>query len=207
LNLKDKDVLEIGLGPGGNLSVILGKGAKKVTGVDISSHMVDLAKKNLEGTGAEIVKINGKELPFEDNTFNVVFTSTVLQHNTNEVVLKALVKEITRVSNDEVLLFERIESRIKGHESNLGRPISYYQKLMEEEGFELKMIKSLPIQASYYTCGVIRKVFNPKSRKEGEVLSKLSIFLERLLLPITSLLDNVIPSHRDVTLLQFRKRK
>jgi SAM-dependent methyltransferase len=206
LDFKNKTVLEIGSGPGGNLAVIQTRGARKVFGVDISSQMVALAKENLEGTGAEIIKINGKELPFEDRTFDVVFTSTVLQHNTNETALRELAKEIARVSAKEVLLFERVESKIKGHESNLGRPVSYYSNLMIEEGFELKKVQSLPIQASYYTCGVIRKVFNSSSRKEGEALSRFSIFLQKALLPLTRILDQIIPSHRDVTLLQFVRK-
>jgi len=205
VDISGRSVLEIGSGPGGNLDYISNKGCRKITGVDISSNMVALASELLKDKGVEIVKINGRDLPFPDNTFDTVFTSTVLQHNTNEENLKALMAEICRVSGDEVLLFERIEKRIKGHESNLGRPISYYAAIMKQGGFELAEKKPMPIQASYYVCGTIRKLFNPRSRKEGEPLTPFSIALQKITLPVTKLLDEMIPSHRDVIMLRFKK--
>ena len=205
LDFSNKNVLEIGSGPGGNLEAIFNKGCKSITGVDISSQMIALAKQNLKGKPIDIHKINGKELPFEDNRFDIVFTSTVLQHNPNELILKALVKEICRVSSSEVFLFERIESTIKGHESNLGRPVEYYAALMKAHGFSLVEKRPLPIQVSYYTCGFIRKVFNAADRKEGQPLNKFSILLQNLTLPITKILDSIIKSERDVVFLRFVK--
>jgi ubiquinone/menaquinone biosynthesis C-methylase UbiE len=205
IDFTNKTVLEIGSGPGGNLDFIYRKGCRKITGADVSSQMIALAKQLLSKKDIDIVKINGRDLPFDNNQFDLVFTSTVLQHNTDETQLKKLIKEIARVSKKEVLLFERIENTIRGHGTNLGRPVSYYRELLEQEGFMLKETKPLPIQASYYCCGIIRKVFNPKGRKEGEPLTKISIALEKITLPLTSILDKLIPSKRDVILLRFEK--
>jgi SAM-dependent methyltransferase len=206
INFHDKVVLEIGSGPGGNLDFIYNKGCKKITGVDISQQMVSLSKELLSGKNIDVIKINGKDLPFPDRTFDVVFTSTVLQHNTNENLLHELIKEICRVSKVEVLLFERIENKIKGHETNLGRPISYYEKMLNADGFKLTGKSSLPIQASYFVCGAIRKVFNRRDRNEGEPLSRISVILQKFTLLITSMVDKIIPSKRDVMLLKFNKR-
>jgi ubiquinone/menaquinone biosynthesis C-methylase UbiE len=206
IDFSGKTVLEIGSGPGGNLEFIYNKGCSSITGVDISGQMVNLAKKNTAAKNIEVLKINGSELPFRDHHFDLVFTSTVLQHNTNEENLFQIVAEICRVSANEVILFERIEQSIKGHASNLGRPVAYYEKLMSENGFVLVKKKSLPIQASFFVCGIIRKLFNKSSRKEGAPLSSLSIFLEKITLPVTSVLDRFIPSHRDVLSLQFRRK-
>ena len=205
IDFSNKTVLEIGSGPGGNLDFIYNRGTKKITGVDISQQMVALSEFLLAGKDIDVLKINGKDLPFGDKNFDIVFTSTVLQHNTNENELQQLIKEICRVSKDEVLLFERIESTIKGHESNLGRPISYYEKILKAQGFTLTYKHSLPIQASYFVCGAIRKLFNRRDRKESEPLTILSIALEKLTLPLTSILDEVVPSNRDVMLLKFKR--
>ncbi len=205
INFTDREVLEIGSGPGGNLDYIRSKGCRRLCGADISSQMVSLAQELLKGKGVEIFKTNGTELPFEAGAFDTVFTSTVLQHNTNEDNLIRLINEICRVTRDEVLLFERIESRIKGHESCLGRPIPYYAKLMGSNGLKLVQTKPMPLQASYYVCGAIRKLLNPRTRMEGEPLTPFSIALERILLPITSILDLAIPSRRDVMLLRFKR--
>lgn len=205
LNFNQKSVLEFGSGPGGNLAHLLSKGCKSITGVDISSQMIALSKQILDKNNTQLIKIENSNLPFKNDSFDIVFTSTVLQHNTHEDELKKIVHEICRVSRNEVFLFERIENKIKGHESNLGRPIKYYANLMGENNFKLKHTQALKIKASYYVCGFIRKVFNSKSRKEGEHLSKLSIFLEKMVLPLTIIIDKIIPNKRDVTLLRFEK--
>jgi SAM-dependent methyltransferase len=205
IDFTGKTVLEIGSGPGGNLNYIFNKGCRKVTGVDISKEMVSLSKELLNGRDIEILKMDGKTLPFPAESFDIVFTSSVLQHNTNEEMLHQLLKEICRVAKKDILLFERIENRILGHESNLGRPVSYYESILERNHFKLLGTQPLLIQASYFVCGVIRKVFNRRHRNEGEPLSRFSIALEKLTLPVTSLLDRVVPSNRDVMLLKFTR--
>jgi len=206
IDFRNKLVLEVGSGPGGNLNFIYNKGVKGITGADISNKMIVLSKSLLQGKNIQIVKINGTELPFDSASFDLVFTSTVLQHNTDEQVLKKLVAEICRVSKNEVILFERIEQKITGHESNLGRPISYYSDLLKKNSFKLVETVFLPIQASYFICGIIRKVFNPKDHFEGQPLTKLSTVLENICLPVTSMLDTVIPSKRDVAMLKFQRQ-
>lgn len=205
LDFYNKTVLEVGSGPGGNLAFIYEKGCKKVTGVDISQQMISLSKQLLHGKDIDVLKTNGKELPFADKSFDLVFTSTVLQHNTDEGVLHQLTKEICRVSKHEVLLFERIEREVKGHKTNLGRPISYYENILNANHFKLTQTSSLPIQTSYVVCGAIRKLFNPRNRKEGEPLTRLSVALEKITLPVTSILDRMVPSNRDVMLLKFKR--
>lgn len=202
----NKTVLEVGCGPGGNLEFLSNRQCKKIIGVDVSNQMISLCKTFLKGKNIDVFKINRKDLPFRDASFDTVFTSTVLQHITDEEMLINLCREISRVSRDEVLLFERVENKVKGHETNVGRPIGYYRNLMHLNGFALADVKSLPIQASYVVCGIIRKLFNSSKRKEGEPLTSFSITMEKIALPFTSLLDEVIPSKRDVTFLKFKKR-
>jgi ubiquinone/menaquinone biosynthesis C-methylase UbiE len=205
IDFSGKTVLEIGSGPGGNLDFILTKSCKKITGVDISQKMIALSQKLLHEKEVEIIKINGKDLPFPDQSFDVVFTSTVLQHNTNEPLLHQLIAEICRVSRDEVLLCERIESKIKGHESNLGRPIKYYDDILKTHHFSRIEKRSMPIQASYFMCGIIRKIFNRRFRKEGEKHARIVVALQNLFLPVTALIDKLLPLERDVMLLRFKR--
>jgi ubiquinone/menaquinone biosynthesis C-methylase UbiE len=205
IDFHDKKVLEVGSGPGGNLDFLTTKGCKKIVGVDVSKKMVELSNRLLADKQVSIQKIDGYSLPFGDHSFDLVFTSTVLQHNTHEFQLKQLVKDICRVSNSEVVIFERIEKRLKGHETNLGRPVHYYEKLFAENHFKLIKTQYLPIQASYMICGAIRKIFNRKNRREGEPINALSSRLEAIALPITKLFDQILPSQRDLAMLVFKK--
>ena len=205
VEFKNKSVLEIGHGPGGNLIEVYKKNPKWLAGVDISERMVKLAKNKIP-EGIQVQKINGTALPFTNEQFDIVFTATVLQHNTDESMLKDLMKEMARVSKGEVILFERIEDRIKGDELCLGRPVNYYAKIMEEHGFRLDSTKFINIRTSYYVSGAIRKGLNPTNRKEGEPLNKPSAFLQKITLAITSKLDKLITSKKDIGRLRFVKK-
>jgi ubiquinone/menaquinone biosynthesis C-methylase UbiE len=207
VDFENKKVLEVGSGPGGNLLFLAKKNCQKLVGVDISDKMLDLSKTVLQNENIELYKIDGVHIPFEDSHFDIVFTSTVLQHNTDESQLKKLVSEIARVSHSDVILFERIEKKISGHSSNLGRPVKHYTNLWKEHHFSLVKTEFLPIQVSHFICGAVRKLFNRTRRREGEPLSKASLFLEKLVLPITSALDQVVPSKRDVAMLYFKRDK
>jgi ubiquinone/menaquinone biosynthesis C-methylase UbiE len=200
----DKKVLEIGCGPGGNLLEVYKHHPSRLVGVDISRQMIDLARKKVP-EDVEIRKINGTELPFDKDEFDIVFTATVLQHNTDESMLKAIMNEICRVSGDRVYLFERIEPQIKGDELCYGRPVSYYSDIMEDQGFTLHSKTFINIRASYYVSGMIRKGLNPSDRQEGEPLNTTSTLLQKLSLPITRQLDKVFTSSKDVARLEYVK--
>jgi ubiquinone/menaquinone biosynthesis C-methylase UbiE len=202
VDFAQKSVLEIGSGPGGNLIEVAKKQPKRLVGADISAQMIDLAR-NKVPKNVELIKVNGLELPFEDKTFDIVFTATVLQHNTDETMLKALMKEISRVSRKQVFLFERIENEIIGDELCYGRPISYYSSVMQSEGFKLATESFINIRTSYYVSGAIRKGLNAKSRQEGEPLNGISVALQNLTLPFTKQLDKIFTSHKDIAKMEF----
>lgn len=202
---KGKTVLEIGSGPGGNLIEIHKHEPKRLADADISAEMITLAKSNTP-PGIEFFRTNGMDLPFRDKEFDVCFTATVLQHNTDEAMLSRLIGEICRVCNEDVYIFERVEKSIKGDELCYGRPVQYYAELFNTHGFELSSTSFINIQISYLVCGAIRKIFNPSGRKEGEPLTGISVLLQKISLPVTSFLDKIFRSDRDLCRIHFRRR-
>ncbi len=205
LDLEGKAVLELGCGPGGNLLELLKLKPASLTGADISSDMLELAKENTSGNKVELVKVDGKELPFADDTFDLVMTATVLQHNTDDAMFRRTLREICRVSKKQVVLFERVEDSIKGDDLCMGRPVDYFGGICAERDFKLKDVTYVNIQASYLMAGAIRKGLNPSNRKEGEPLSKLSLGLQNGLLPLTKALDKVFTTNRDLARMIFEK--
>ena len=206
VNFSGQSVMELGSGPGGNLLEVWKQSPSRLAGVDISEQMLELAK-NKVPKGVELHKTNGTQIPFEGEEFDIVFTATVLQHNTDEEMLKKIMAEVARVSGKKVFLFERIEKKIKGDELCYGRPVSYYSKIMESHGFRLISKEFINIKVSYYVCGAIRKLLNPASRKEGEPLNRPSVFLQNIALPVTSLLDRVFRSPTNIARLEFERIK
>ncbi len=203
--VKGKKVLEIGSGPGGNLLEMINDQPAELTGTDISEAMVELATKRVNEHAARIIKINGENLPFENNSFDIAFTATVLQHITDDKKAAALIKEMCRATTGDIYIYERIERKRKENFSNTGRTVNEYAVHFNNGGFILQDKKFLPLQASYFVCGAIRKLFNKRNRKEGERLSRVSVLLQRVTLPVTKLLDKILKPKRGLAMLHFKK--
>jgi len=205
VDFSNKNVMELGSGPGGNLKELCKTDAKSLTGVDISSDMIALATKNLAGTRAKLVKTDGKTIPFDDKHFDLAITATVLQHNTDEAMLFNVIKEVCRVTKDKVVIFERIDDPIAGDELCLGRPVKYYEDIFAKHGFKLVETEFINIHVSWMLSGAIRRGLNAKERQEGEKLTPFSLGLQKTLLPITKVFDKVIPAKRDLAKLAFER--
>jgi SAM-dependent methyltransferase len=204
VDFKGRIVLEVGSGPGGNLLEVYKHQPAQLNGADISATMVELAKEKVPSE-VRITKVDGKKLPFDDQSMDLVFTATVLQHNTDDAMLRQVIGEICRVSKHQVVLFERIEDQIMGDDLCLGRPVSYYADILKAHGFALKSADYINIRASYYFSGAVRKLLNPKQRQEGEPLNGVSVLLQNLSLPVTKVLDKIFTSRKDVAKLVFER--
>lgn len=202
----NKKVLELGPGPGGNLQEVLRQKPAELHGADISQRMIDLASQHLTDPRVRLTKIDGRRLPFPDRYFDIVFTATVLQHNTDEAMLQQVLSEICRVSGDQVILFEMVAPTITGDELCMSRPPAYYAALCAPHGFELQEVRHINIYLSYLMAGFTRKVLNSRRRREGEPLTPVSLAVQRLALPLTQLLDRAFPVKRDVAKLVFRRK-
>lgn len=85
----DRDVLELGCGTGLILKEIAPI-ARRAVGIDISPGMLEKAR----GRGLEVVEGSATDLPFEDGSFDTVYSFKVLAHV--EDIQKAM-REVARV--------------------------------------------------------------------------------------------------------------
>lgn len=82
IDLKDKRVLEIGLGQGADAEQLALRGAI-YSGVDLTEESVKRVKMRFEIKGLSFDRIehgSALSLPFEDNSFDIVFSHGVLHH-------------------------------------------------------------------------------------------------------------------------------
>jgi ubiquinone/menaquinone biosynthesis C-methylase UbiE len=105
-------LLDIGTGPGWLLAAIQGSlPGLQLVGVDISPAMVDVAMENMRKAGYETavcLKIAGAdELPFPDNTFDVVVSTGSLHHWKDPI---AALNEVYRVlkTNGYALIYDLV---------------------------------------------------------------------------------------------------
>lgn len=90
-NLNGKKLLDIGCGPGIHMKEYISRGAEGF-GIDISSKMIELAKKHCPDADFKIGSIY--DLEFDESYFDILTASFVLDHVTD---LEKAVKELKRV--------------------------------------------------------------------------------------------------------------
>ncbi len=78
-NKQDLKVLDIGTGTG-FLAIIMAELGHDVTGVDVSEGMMSYAKQHAADRNVAVafIKTQGEEMPFEDNTFDVIVNCRLL---------------------------------------------------------------------------------------------------------------------------------
>lgn len=99
VELSNKAVLEIGCGIGGPAIVIAGElGARNVVGIDIEPQLIERGGRNVAAAGLQdridLQLVEPGPLPFEEATFDVVFSKDAIVHIPDK---PALFSEIFRV--------------------------------------------------------------------------------------------------------------
>lgn len=205
MSVKGQSVLEVGCGPGGNLSELVKNNPSRLVGCDISPDMIDLASSRSIGLPIELLVVDGTSLPFKDAEFDVTFTVTVLQHNQDEM-LNVLVPEICRVTKTWIFLFESTSQQKRPSYSFVGRPVLEYATLCTDNGFEFQEVEFLNLPVSERVCSILMGRLNWRGRKEGEPVTTLSVLLQRMVLPMTKILDGAVKHNEGLTKMVFGRR-
>ena len=95
-SLKDKKVLEIGVGNGSHAQ-LLATYSGDFTGIDLTDYGVNSTQKRMDAFSldkAKILQMNAEDLQFEDNSFDFVWSWGVIHHSANP---RQILKEINRV--------------------------------------------------------------------------------------------------------------
>lgn len=103
---KQLKVLEYGCGPGRNI-VKYRKSFKRVDGVDISEVLIEKAKQytQAEKINSSLKTCDGKSIPFDDSSYDSVFSVICLQHIASFEIRDSILREIYRVLKDDGKLF------------------------------------------------------------------------------------------------------
>ena len=136
--LKPSSVLEVGCGYGKQLKNIRRRLDCKLCGIDFSITQLTKAKELLsQDKNVNFYLANGSKLPFEDNSYELVFTSAVILHNKPEVA-DAIRKELIRVSKKWIVHNEDINI-------NYSRFGYDNRKIYEEMGYKIVKCEKIPV--------------------------------------------------------------
>ncbi len=109
--LDELAALEIGCGPG-RLMLPLSREFGRIAGVDVSSEMVDLAKRNLaDAPNASVSRSSGSDLrDFDDASVDFVYSYAVFQHIPSREVVLSYLREAVRALKPGGVLKAQVSS-------------------------------------------------------------------------------------------------
>lgn len=117
-SLKDKVVLDIGCGAGNFAAYCVEQGARQVTGIDISSNMISLAKKRHVYENLRFEQIAFEDMTVQNETVDFISSSLAFHYMSD---FQLVIKKISAtLSEDGILLFSTehpIETANKGKEN------------------------------------------------------------------------------------------
>jgi ubiquinone/menaquinone biosynthesis C-methylase UbiE len=100
---RGRSVLEVGCGAAVDLARFA-KGGARVTGVDLAASAIDLARANFAQQGLEgaFDVADGEQLPFPDNSFDLVYAHGVVQYTANPQKLVAECRRVLKPGGEAV---------------------------------------------------------------------------------------------------------
>jgi ubiquinone/menaquinone biosynthesis C-methylase UbiE len=164
---KNISVLDVGAGTG-NLALKFLSSDSKVTAADVSVNSLELLKQlSNNNQNLKTITLTDNKLPFEDNSFDVVATYSVLHHIPNYLLT---VQEMLRVTKKGGLIYIDHE-----HNETKWFPTKdlneYYSINKKGKFYYLKVLYKT---RELFTFGFIKEMFirtflNKKYEKEGDV--------------------------------------
>jgi ubiquinone/menaquinone biosynthesis C-methylase UbiE len=157
-SLRDKDVLEIGVGSGSHAQ-LLAHYSKSFTGIDITDYAVNSTSKRMKlfGYNAEIIRMDAEQMIFDDNNFDFIWSWGVIHHSSNTNKILAEMSRVLRPGGKAIVMVY--------HRSYF----SYYIVKGLISGIllgDLFRAKSIHKTAQYWTDGAIARYYSAPEWKK-----------------------------------------
>ncbi len=148
-------VLDAGCAAGRDSGILKEQGFK-VTGVDLSRGLLEIAEK--ENPNIDFINANFLDLPFANNSFSGIWASAALVHFQTQNQVKKALLEFKRVLKNQGVIYLSMQNRageqegwVKDTHSRAGRFFQFYDlekisQLVEQCGF--KIIESFTRKSS-----------------------------------------------------------
>jgi len=167
-----KPILECGCGTGKFAAYVASLGVKSYA-MDIEEEMVkqskELSKKISPNNKVKVIKGDIRSIPYKDNFFSVTHSSGVLEHYSNEEIIK-IINEQLRVSN--VCIFSvpspYFEKKMLGNERFMKR--KEWRKIIDQSNAKI-------IQESGYHYKTFRKRFIDILKKPKRIFKPIALYV------------------------------
>jgi SAM-dependent methyltransferase len=210
IDFNDKKVVELGCGTGLNMLELSKQNPSRLMGLDISKNMIAIAGetvKSIADTRIEFLQIDGENIPLEERGFDIGITVTVLQHNSNDELLSRLSSNFAKIIKERLYIFEDTAKKTRGTEDYMLRTIDQYRGIFESNGFSMIEVLIVKMYFTQKVFSLINRIFGLYKKTEGVGASRLLIFIQTLIYPLTGLLDRVMNSNEGLTMMVFERKK
>ncbi len=139
---KEDELLDFGCGVG-RITYFFSNRVGRISGVDSSEKMLEVAKGELKkGKNVDFELLSGTELIYSLDSFNKIFSNWVLQHISDEDILKYLA-EFRRIlkPKGKIYLFEQTMTNTQASGKHIYRRTEDYCRLIESVGFKKISVK------------------------------------------------------------------
>ena len=226
-NLRDKSVLEVGCVAGDLLRVAATFQPKELYGVDQSPEALEMARHFLKGIDVDLDVAPVSDLPFPGQSFDMVFVMFELQHVTNKQLM-AVIEEVCRVSRQSIVLIEETAGELQMGDGLIYRPVKAYKDAFKKQRFHLLQTDYLDVAVSrsvisqpmvwlrwlrwlfsplLYLLGFPSSWMKPPPGIERPAAPKWVGQLQKIFLPLTSGLDDMLPASKGITIMRFEREK
>lgn len=165
LPTSDFSLLDFGCGSG-NLSKSLASEKRRITGIDISPELLELAVEQNDPDICRFVLYDGGDIPLENQSFDYVATYVVLNHIVDDAQLVKTLRNIRKTLKDEgkALFVEqtRRETTLTYGGIKNQRSVSGFVNLFERAGFGVQRIEYVR-KARFLPVYLIRYGLVPRS--------------------------------------------
>lgn len=142
-------ILEVGCGSGAVIEQLLSLGLKgKIAGCDFSLQLSAIEKLRAKNPSLNFVEFDGETIPFDDESFDFVYATHVLEHVLEP---RRFLKELRRVSRGQIFIevpcevkilsnIEKLQPSLDIGHINVYSPLSL-QLLLETTGFRVQKLE------------------------------------------------------------------
>lgn len=117
---KSTKILDVGCGEGSHLNLFLSSGQIGI-GIDTNRFALNLAKKQYPKY--KFIHFSGKNIPFPDNTFDLVYSTFVLEHTTDPEILISEMARVLKPNGQLVILCPNFGSPNRRSPNSIKNPV------------------------------------------------------------------------------------
>lgn len=180
---KNRAVLEVGVGLGTDF-VRFARAGAKLHGIDLTEQSVELVRRRLalEGLEANLGVADAEQLPFPDESFDLVYSWGVLHHTPNTDRALTEVRRVLRVGGEaRIMLYSRRSWVALGAWARYavakGRPWrsfgSVISEHMESPGTKAYTRREIEAMFAHFRSLSIRRFVTPYDRRVAGPLARL----------------------------------